>query len=610
MSYDALVTAAIADELAGRITGARVERIYQPGPTEVLLYLHRQRRKHCLLLSAHPQHARVHLSEQRYLHPDQPAPFCMLLRKYLVGGTIERISQPPLERLLSFSFAPPGGRPPTTLIAELMGRRSNLILIAQRETALNMEPGYFHPPDEPSSRPEKVNLIGLWGSILGALIRSTRERNIYRAVLPGESYTPPPAQEKIDPFDCAVEELFEALLPLTKEGVPPGKALLETVKGVSPLMARELLHRAGGGGGNCDEHLIHRMAGETLRLFQTTRERQWQPVLNQEKSCFAVYPLTHLGHTVVFPGISSLLDTRFSLLATDQESTELRSKLLQTARRHLARAERKLIKQQQEEQQAGEGERCRLFGELLLTYGGLASHGAEQAILPDPRQEGQPVTIPLDPGLSVSANAQKYFKRYRKAKKALEIAGMLLTATRGELEYYQSLLFAIENSNRQSLAEIRLEMVEQGLIREKSPRKKQKKPAETKPLGFKSRSGYTILVGRNNRQNERLTFSMASRNDIWFHAREIPGSHVLLTGQRRSPGRSDTEPDIEEAALLAAYFSRARESSAVAVDYTEARHLRRAPGGKPGRVLYVNFSTITVNPTSSKMKELLAQQLT
>lgn len=565
MTADVLTLSAVTDEIRA-LAGARIDRIYQPSRCEVLMYLYQSGRKDCLLLSAHPQRSRIHLTDGSYRHPEQPAPFCMLLRKYLAGGVIQEIQQPPVERIVRFTVRSMEGIFTVDLIAEIMGRRSNLILVNQDRR------------------------------ILGALKNSSFEQNRCRSVFPGETYLPPPVPDKLNPCKLNPEQLAEALARLTVEGKPPGKALLELVLGVSPLAAAELVYRSCWNQEQ-PEHSARRLAEELQMMFQSLQEGRFEPCWALSENKYASYRLTHLGSPQrSYRTMNELLDDYYRHNIEQENTGNLRSFLQSNACRKLLKAERKLSEQQQDLKRAEDKDRFRLYGETLLAFVRQVPPKAEQVELPDPYCPERLIQIPLDPRLSVSGNAQRYFKLYRKAKHTGQKACQQLMLTQSEIRYWQQVLTAIEQADHNLLKVIRQEL--EDLPRKPAATRKQ---AVSLPLSLRSSGGNTILIGRNQRQNDLLTFKLASRQDTWLHARGLPGSHVLIKDAPYPPS-----PELlEEAALLAAYFSKGRESPAVEVDYTAIKFVRRSPGGKPGQVLYTNYQTITVRPGSEKLQRLI-----
>lgn len=574
MRFDFLTMSAIKKELAQLITGARVQRIYQPQSEKkdgIIIYLYHRGEQSGLLLSCNAIHARIHLTRKRHRHLEQPSPFCMLLRKYLTGAGIKSIRQLPMDRIMEIDFKGPEGLPDTKLVAEIMGRRSNIILLDSEE------------------------------SILGAVKTAHYTQNPLRPILPGEPYRAVPPQEKADPLALPPEQLADKILSWAVNGFTPEKALLKSINGISPLTAKELFHRSGWNASeNAASALI--LAKETRKLFQQGLEGIIRPCLHPEENIYAPYELTHLPHRKqqTFETMNELIDNYYHNLLRREEETNLREKQQSAVRRQLNRLEKKLVRQEKELNEAEESGHYRVYGEALLAYGTRVKKGAEQAVLPDPYHPGQEISIPLNPAWRPEDNAQKYFERYRKAKKGRKAIAAQIKQTRAEIEYCQSLSLAIEQGDKDSLEEVELEMKEAGYLRKPKKTAKQKATLP-KPAAFMASSGRTILVGMNNRQNDYLTFKVATRRDTWFHVKNLPGGHVVLKDAPYPP----SEEDLFEGALLAAYFSRGRENSAVDVDYTQVRHVRRGPGGKPGFALYENQHTITVNPSDPRLKKLL-----
>lgn len=312
-------------------------------------------------------------------------------------------------------------------------------------------------------------------------------------------------------------------------------------------------------------------------------------------------PLHHFSEEkqVEFDNANKMLDHFYSTLISSNREKALKEQMVGAVNKRLATLNKKLEQQKDELQAAVKAPQHRLYGELLLAYGDRVPKGADSITLPDLYNPDQKVTVPLDPSKSANTNAQNHFKRYRKAKSGQQKIKKQLNKTRAEIEYCRGLLYTIENNTADSLEEIRQEMIEAGFLREKRKSAK-KKISAPQPLNFKTSSGRTILVGSNNRQNDYITFKAAVRRDTWFHVKNVPGSHVVLKEAPYPP----PDQDLEEAAFLAAYFSKGRDSGAVDVDYTEVRHVRRRPGGKPGSVFYENYETITVNPLEERLKRL------
>ena len=571
MDYDTLTMTAVAKELQS-LAGTRIQRVLQPSREVVILTLYHAGKECGLLLSSHPHHARVHLTRRSYRLPEQPPPFCMLLRKHLIGARISAIDQPPLERVLALRFEAHDGLPAVKLIAEIMGRRSNILLVSAA------------------------------GTILGAIKTATAEQNPRRAVLPGLPYLEVPPQPKLDPR-AGAEALSAAILPLLAKGDGPGEALLKSVRAVSPLTARELIHRSGW----LEEEprgSIGRLSSEMKKLFGEKSEKE--PCLSLESNSYAPYRLTHLqgGSCEVFGNMNELLDHFYGRLEETEARRILQGRLRSRVNRRKSRLQQKLGTLEEQLQRAGEADRFRIYGETLLTYGSAISKGSAETTLPDLYRPGETITVPLDPSLDAVGNARKYFRIYRKVSSSRKHLQKQIRLLQQELAYCEELLYTIEQGSGTTLREIGEELVEAGYMKaavKKGSRRKKRGSEKTPPLPYPASSGNRILVGRNNRQNDDLTFRIAGRRDIWLHAQGLPGSHVIIRGGGTPPAESD----LLEAALLAAHYSKGRDLPALAVDYTEVRHVRRGPGGRPGFVLYESFKTIIVNPQDEKLHQLL-----
>ena len=566
MTYDFLTMKAVCAELRLAITGAQVQQISQPRREEIVLSLYHEGKEHHLLLSCHPQRARVHLTAGRPRRPEQPPPFCMLLRKYLIGARIRDFFQPPLERVLEIEFTAVEGLPAVTLIAEIMGRRSNLLLVDGGRV------------------------------ILGAVQTATWEQNPRRAILPGELYREVPGQGKLDPLSISPEELGRSMEIHLAAGGSPEKALLKAAGGISPLAARELIYRSGWDGG-APQGSLQKLHKE-LRALLHPSSGAAGPTLLPELGIYASYPLKHHRDAVerCYASMNELLDRFYRDLVDRAELETLQGQLRSRVNRRRLRLEQKLAYLKEDLEKVEEADRYRIYGETLLTYASRIGRGETEAVLPDLYRPHSSLTIPLDPSRSAVNNARDYFRRYRKIIASRKHLEKQIAAIEADLAYYHELLYTIEESDSASLEEIKDELIEAGLLKSPPRRggwgKKKRREQAPQPLSHRSSSGATILVGRNNRQNDYLTFKLAGRRDIWLHAQGLPGSHVIIRGEGTPPAESD----LIEAAQLAAYHSKGRELSAVAVDYTEVRHVRRAPGGRPGFVLYDHFKTIIVNP--------------
>lgn len=576
MALDGAFLRHIKKELEGKLLGARVDKVHQPNREELVVAFRSREGAEKVLFSARANSARVHLTAIPLENPAQPPMFCMLLRKRLLGAKLREIRQPELERLLHFDFDcvdELGDRVVLTLTMEIMGRYSNIIL------------------------------SGADGKIIDALKRVDATMTSQRLVLPGLSYRLPPPQDKLCMLTAAPQELTGALKALPRD-MELSKGLLSVLQGVSPVVCRELAHRTGRGREltvrTMDEEQLFRLGFFYQKLRETVEAASGEPhmAINPQKKPmdFSFMDIQQYGLSAVvrpMESFSKLLD-EFYLERDTQERMRVREQdLLRLLGNHSERLARKINAQRGELETCAQRDSLRVAGDLLSANLYSLEKGASSAELVNFYEEGQPLLkIKLDPALTPNQNAQKYYKEYRKAKTAEEKLTQQIELAGRELEYLESVLDALARAETErDLLEIRAELKEQGYL--KSHRaKKEKTPAVSAPLRFTTKDGFTVLVGRNNRQNDRLTMKQANNNDIWFHTKNIPGSHTVLVTEGRQP----TPAAMEEAAVLAARHSRAKGSSQVPVDYTQVRNVSKPQGARPGMVIYVNYKTMFVNP--------------
>lgn len=576
MALDGAFLRHIKQELEEKLLGARVDKIHQPNREEVLVAFRTREAAYKVLFSARANSARVHFTAIPLENPKQPPMLCMLLRKKLQGAKLVAIRQPELERLLHFDFDcinELGDHVTLTLTMEIMGRYSNIILTDEE------------------------------GKIVDALKRVDAEMSSQRLVLPGLSYHLPPPQNKLCPLATSSQQVVEALNALPKD-MELSKGYLAVLQGVSPIVCRELAHQVGRGREltvkTMDEEQVFRAGFFYQQMRDTVEAVSGKPFMaaspQGKPMDFSFLEIHQYGTAAVVKeaeSFSQLLD-EFYRERDKQERMRVREQdLLKLLSTHSERLSRKINAQRGELEQCADRDGLRVAGDLISAQMYQMEKGAESVEIPDFYQEGSPlVRIKLDPALTPSQNAQKYYKEYRKAKTAEEKLTEQIELAGKELEYLESVLDALARAETErDLAEIRAELQEQGYLR-KLRSKKEKPAAVSAPMKFTTSDGFTVLVGRNNRQNDRLTLKTANNNDIWFHTKNIPGSHTVLVTQGREP----TETAMEEAALLAAQHSRAKDSSQVPVDYTQIRYVSKPQGAKPGMVIYVNYKTLYVTP--------------
>ena len=566
----------LKQELEGKLLGARVDKIHQPNREELVVAFRTRESAYKVLFSARANSARVHFTAIPLENPKQPPMLCMLLRKKLQGAKLVAIRQPELERLLHFDFDAInelGDHVTLTLTMEIMGRYSNIILSDEN------------------------------GKIVDALKRVDAEMSSQRLVLPGLTYHLPPPQNKLCPLTSTQQQVVEALRSLPRD-MELSKGLLAVLQGVSPIVCREIQHRVGRGREltvkTMDEEQWFRTGFFFQQLKETLTEVSGSPYmavnLQKKPMDFSFLEIRQYGTSAIVKqgeSFSALLD-EFYRERDQQERMRVREQdLLRLLSTHSERLSRKINAQRGELEQCAERDTLRIAGDLISANMYAIAKGAVSVDLPNFYEETQPlVHIKLDPALTPSQNAQKYYKEYRKAKTAEEKLTEQIDLAGKELEYLESVLDALARAETErDLSEIRGELMEQGYLR--VPRSKREKLASVSaPMRFTTSDGFTVLVGRNNRQNDRLTLKTANNNDIWFHTKNIPGSHTVLVTEGKEP----TETAMVEAAQLAAPHSRAKDSAQVPVDYTQIRYVSKPQGAKPGMVIYVNYKTIYVTP--------------
>jgi len=590
MPFDGLFAAAVAAELNRTLTDARIHKIQQPDARTLLLHCRQPGHNWRLLISAEPGCARVHLTETQPPNPPHPPAFCMLLRKYLEPARILHVSTVGLDRIVRIvceAVDGAGRRARLVLIAELTGRHSNIILVEEAT-----------------------------GRILDALQRTAPQERARRALVPGATYEPPPVPPKRDPRRMGQAEVVR-LLELQPAPQPVTRTIADLFDGFGPFAAREVLLRAG-----LDPEVDHgrlapsdreRVASALLELAAAATEGRFQPVLVRDEAGtpveFWAFPPLQAAARVEqcaspSAAAAAYYNHRLATLAFQREKQRL-ERLVAAARARLARKADNLRADLKDAERA---EEYRLYGELLTANLHRVARGSS-VTLPNYYAGEQPIDIPLDPSLSPAENAQRYFKRYAKARAARIAVQGQLDATLAELAYLDQVALHLDMADSLAgLAEIEAELQSAGIATERTPPTAsplRSAAAESrdaaKPLEARTTGGARVLIGRNNRQNERLTLRTARPDDIWLHVKDLPGAHVILQPQGEA-----TDADLREAAQLAAYFSKARDSSNVAVDWTRVRNVRKPKGARPGMVIYDHHRTVYVSPDAQTVKALLA----
>ena len=563
MYFDALCMACMADELRQQILGGRVQQVLIPDKLSVGLEIYCRHERHYLMASAHAELGRVLLASEKLRRGEEkPTGLLLLLRKYARGAHLSAIERPPFERILRLEFDHPEWGC-SELILEVMGRHSNIIL------------------------------VDATGRVLDSVKRVGEHLSRSRPILPGRPYTPPPPQAKLPPAELTEHRLREIL-----DGHEPGtqvwQALVRGLRGISPLLAREVSFRALGQPRARVEQVerLTPLLEAICVLLAPLEDGQWQPSMVKEgdrPAVYAPYPVTHRGEPVSMESMSRAIEVCVSAVTGLDPYAAAKRPLREEIAAARARLERRRKAVQSSMSQASQAQQWREWGDWILTYAhSIAPRQKELVIEPS---EGEVLIIPLDPAKPAVENAQAYFSRYRKAQRAAEDGPARLEEVTLSLQDLEQIETDLDlAANRPEIDEVRAVLVEAGYLRRKrGPRAKGPK---SRPLSLTSPDGLTILVGRNSRQNDEVTFRRARGDDWWFHARGVPGAHVIV----RAQGQSLPPDTIHYAAGLAAYYSRSRGEADVAVDYTRRRQVRRIRGAAPGLVSYAGEKTVRVTP--------------
>lgn len=567
MSYDGIVTRAVVKELNQTLPGGRITKIHQPGEFELLLSIRSRGKNYKLLLSAHPAYPRVQFTRASYENPQEPPMFCRLLRKHLDGGIIESLEQTGLERIIHIRLRARndlGDFVSRKLIVEIMGRHSNIILL------------------DPDTQ-----------TVLDGIRRVSHAMSQYRQIFPGASYVEPPSQNKEDPLNVTKERF---IVGFDYNQGRLDKQIVQRFTGISPLIAKEIIHRAGLGD---RDQLWESFSG----LMQKIKHHDFSPAIMQtgEKTVFSVWPLSHIGRTVYrTDSISELLDHFYYGKAERDRIRQQTSQLMRKLKSEVDKNKKKIKILKKELKQAEKADQYRILGELITASLHQIKRGDKNAEVINFYDPNAPkVTIELDPSISPAENAQRYFKKYNKLKASRKWNQEQIDKALADIQYLESVLTQIDNAGLKDIEQIQEELAEEGWLKKTSRKSKPRKNEAPVPYQATASDGTTILIGKNNKQNDYLTHKLASSSHIWLHTKDIPGSHVVI----RAPEASDET--LMEAAMLAAYFSKARDSAQVPVDYTQIKHVKKPAGARPGFVTYDHQRTIYVTPEKEVIIRLL-----
>lgn len=547
MSFDGFFLHHLTKELQDELLYGRIQKVNQPFEHELVLTIRNNRKNYKMLLSAHPVFGRLQITKTYFQNPQTPNTFTMIMRKYLQGAVIENITQIENDRVLEIAFSNKneiGDNIKVTLVVEIMGKHSNIILIDKAESKII----------------ESIKHIGF-------------SQNSYRTILPGSTYIAPPKTDAKNPFTVSDEKLFE---------------ILQT----EDLAPRHLQKLFQGLGRDTAENLAAQLSDDKLKQFRAFFARPVQP--NMTDKSFAAVPFDKSGQT--FDSLSELLDVFYQDKAERDRVNQQSSDLIHRVQTELDKNIKKLAKQEKELAATENAEEFRQKGELLTTYLSMVPNNQDQVEL-DNYYTNEKITIALDKSLTPNQNAQRYFKKYQKLKEAVKHLTGLIEETKHTITYLESVETALSHASISDIEDIREELVETGFVKRRTRDKRHKRK---KPEQYLASDGKTIImVGRNNLQNDELTFKMAKKGELWFHAKDIPGSHVLIKDNLNPSDEVKTD-----AAELAAYYSKARLSNLIQVDMIEAKKLNKPTGAKPGFVTYTGQKTLRVTPTEEKINSM------
>lgn len=588
MALDGLVIHSIVDELSTKLVGGKIDKIYQPENDEVFLHIRNNKENFKLVLSASASNPRAYLSQKyKKENPINAPMFCMLLRKYIQGGNIVKVSQIGFERIIKITIESLDELKEKTskdLIIEIMGRHSNIILTHDGNKIV----------DSIKRIPPSISRV--------------------RQLLPGIPYILPPSQDKLNPLDSIDETMFTSLISTFDGNIE--KSIYTNILGVSPIISREVCFRA-----NLDSKtLTSELSGSNLKqLYNSFISVVDMIKLNKYNPCIAIN--TALDKPIDFSCIDLSLFTNAKLVFNDSMSSIIEdfyitkdakerinqraSDLKKSISIKLDRLYNKLKKQEQELLASENAHIFKNKGELITSYIYMIEKGMDSIEVQNFYDVNCPtITIKLSTNLTPSENAQKYFKKYNKLKNAKIEISQQVDLSLIEIDYLENIILSIDNcENLAELQDIKDELQKTGYLKGKITSKKNKVTLTTKHHEFISSDGFPILVGKNNKQNDHLTLKVANSDDIWMHTKNIPGSHVII----KTDGKTVPDNTLLEGAMLAAFFSKSKMSSQVPVDYTLKKNIKKPNGSKPGMVIYETNSTIYVTPTEELVTKLKKQ---
>lgn len=579
MALDGIFLSKLKDELKEVIVGLRVDKVNQPTKDEIVLSLRGKGCAYSLLCCVRADSPRLHLTAHKISNPPTPPMFCMLLRKYLTGAMIKDIRQLSLDRVIFIDFDATneiGDRIDLTVCMEIMGKHSNFILLSE-------------------------------GKVVDSIKRIDFSTSSVRQILPGLQYKFPPLQDKLNIETESVDSVYNRVVSYENKYL--SSAVMMSVEGVSPIVAREISHRVCFG----DEEVsslgdvqLEMLKNELKKMKENLHKADGFYMLitaegkPKDLSYIDIKQYDDSFSVKKYDSASELLDDFYYERDRINRINHRGHELIKLMTNLVERTARKLSIQREELKKCADREQLKLYGELIVANLYQLQKGTSFYEVQNYYDDCKLIKIPCDPALSPTENQKKYYKEYRKAQTAEEMLTKLIAEGENELLYLESVLDEISRADTDSeISAIRMELSDAGYIKNIKG-KKQKQPKELPPLEFRTSDGFRVLVGRNNVQNDKLSLKVASKSDMWLHTQKIPGSHVIIFGD----GRDISDEAIEEAAVIAAYHSRARDSSLVPVDYTRVKALKKPNGAKAGMVIYHEYYSIIVNPDKDAVEKM------
>ncbi len=588
MSFDGIVTRSVVNELKDKLIGGRIDKVYQQEKDEIFLKIYSKGENYKLVISSSSNNPRIHLTKYSKENPKEPPMFCMLLRKHLTGGTILNIEQSSLDRIVFIDISAKDELGQTTenrIIVEIMGKHSNIILI---------------------NKESKI--------IIDSVKRVYEDMSRIRMIIPGIEYISPPDQDKINPLNSSKDDFYNCL-NASKDNLKIVKFFYFNYIGISPLLGREICFKANI---DIDKNIGVLEADDKEKLFisfshliNKIKTNSYSPliIMDDDDNIIAFYALdlNQFGNAYKSrsDSISNILDKYFKLKDNSDRITQKSNSMKKSISVKLDRAKSKLGKQKNELLESKEREKYKIYGDLISANLHNIPRGVDRIELDNFYDENmKSISVPLSIKLLPVQNAQKYYKKYSKLKTAHNLLLKQIPQTKNEIDYLENVIISLENSTEiYEIDEIKEELIQEGYLKTSKKDKRSKKIKISKPHHYISRDNIDIYVGKNNRQNDYLTFKSSNRSDIWMHVQRMPGSHVIIG----SKGEEIPDSTLEDAAILAAYYSKGKNSKHVNIDYTQRKNVKKPKGAKAGMVIYENFKTINISPSKGHLRTLKKQ---